>query len=193
VRTPQSIRNKIVRIIKSYNTAQFRLNTTGAGMVGIEYTDFEEEVVQKHCIYYRELKPILAERPNVTPWATNFDTDDEGDKNVRKDDKDDDESSATDDSTESVISIDNDDSDISVVGTVKDTTTVQTQSVSQLTDDNCTSVSKKGNQTNDVTVTSVSLDSPKNKRKKSRVGKVAPADAKRTQKSLIRQRKKQLC
>jgi hypothetical protein len=193
VRTPQSIRNKIVRIIKSYNTAQFRLNTTGAGMVGIEYTDFEEEVVQKHCIYYRELKPILAERPNVTPWATNFDSDEEGDSNVRKEQSSDEESEATDDENQSVISLDNDGSDDSIQGTVKDTATVQTQSVVQLTDDNCTSVSKKLNQTNDVTVTSVSVSSVNNKRKKSRTGKVAPADAKRTQKSLIRQRKKQLC
>jgi hypothetical protein len=34
--------------MKAHNTAQYRLNTTGAGMVRFEYTNFEEEVVQKH-------------------------------------------------------------------------------------------------------------------------------------------------
>lgn len=106
--------------MKSYNTAQYRLNTTGAGMVGFEYSNFEEEVVTKHCIYYHELKPILADRPNVTPWATNFDSCSEGDDNVNNDDDAesvDSDSSGTDGN--SIIVIDGDDI------TIEDTVRVQ--------------------------------------------------------------------
>jgi hypothetical protein len=193
IRTPESICNKIVRILKAYNTAQYRLDTTGAGMVGIEYTNFEEEVIQKHFIYYHELKPILADRPNVTPWATNFDTGSEGDDNIRDDDDESVDSDSCSKNDNSVILIDTEEDfkeDKSMA-----TDTISTKSNSQLTDDNCSSVSRRHNynQSNDVLVSTVSVSTAGNKRKKQTSKKIAPADAKHTQQSLLRQNKKQIC
>jgi hypothetical protein len=72
-----------MRIIKLYKTTQFRLDTTGARMVGFTYNNFEDEVVNKHCIYYHELKPIL------------FDSSDESDDEKMKNSEDDNESVAS--------------------------------------------------------------------------------------------------
>jgi hypothetical protein len=116
-----------MRIIKAYNTAQFHLNMTGAGMVGLEYSNFEEEIINKHCIYYNELKPILADRPNITPWATNFDTsdsdsDDNGNKSI--------ESESESLNTSVICILDETDDELCESITVKRNSSMSTQGVS---------------------------------------------------------------
>jgi hypothetical protein len=200
VRTPQSIRNKIVRIIRAYNTAEYRLKTTGAGMVGTEYDNFQDEVVHKHCIYYHELKPILADRPNVTPWATNFDTEDEGDDNVKDshNDSSDDESEATSDSVIEIISVDDEDHPCIVSKdkiSSRENLPESSQSYSQLTDDTCSRVSKCNVPTKrgEASCSSKSISPINKKRQKSQSQKMSPVDANRAKKSLLRQGKKQIC
>ena len=64
----------------SYKEAAERMAQTGNGLQGLEYTSFQEYIVKNICRYYFELDPILKDRPNVTPWATNEDTSDDDSK-----------------------------------------------------------------------------------------------------------------
>ena len=64
----------------SYKEASERMAQTGNGLHGLEYTSFQEYIVKNVCRYYFELDPILKDRPNVTPWATNEDTSDDDSK-----------------------------------------------------------------------------------------------------------------
>ena len=62
----------------SYKEASERMNRTGNGLEGFQYTSFQEYIVKNVCRYYFELEPILKDdRPNVTPWYTNEDDSDE--------------------------------------------------------------------------------------------------------------------
>jgi hypothetical protein len=74
-RSPESIRTKIVRVMKMYKMAQDRFNGSGNGLEGIEYADFHDRVLKETCRFYDDLHPILGDRPNVTPWITNEDSD----------------------------------------------------------------------------------------------------------------------
>lgn len=74
-RSSESIRSKIIRVMQSYKEASERMNMTGNGLEGIQYTSFQEYIVKSVCKYFFELDPILKDRPNVTPWATNEDDD----------------------------------------------------------------------------------------------------------------------
>jgi hypothetical protein len=76
-RSPESIRTKIVRVMKSYKKANDRFNGSGHGLEGIDYANYHEKVLKETCRFYDDLHPILGERPNVTPWVTNEDIDDE--------------------------------------------------------------------------------------------------------------------
>jgi hypothetical protein len=166
-------------------------------MHGIEYDNFEEEVVNKHCIYYYELKPILAERPNVKPWATNFDTDTETEK-MSKDDDDSESSYAISNQDVEVIDILSDDNnnynEPRKQGTVTNVNnTISNVTYSQLTDDICSYSSVAfNNRGSQKSVKTVSSGNSPNKRKETSAAKIAPSDAKQTHDSMIRQRKRQL-
>ena len=71
MRSADSIKTKIARIMASYKEANERLNATGSGLEGIEYTNFQEYVVNNICKYYYQLDPVLKNRPNVCCWHTN--------------------------------------------------------------------------------------------------------------------------
>ena len=95
-RSPDSIKSKIIRIMGTYKEASERMHRTGNGITDpLKYSSFQEYIVREVCRYYFELEPILKDRPNVTPWATNEDD--------------------SDDSTDSDISDEEDDSDIEVL------------------------------------------------------------------------------
>jgi hypothetical protein len=182
--------------MKSYKTAQFRLDTTGAGREGFQYDSFVDEIVNKHCIYYHELKPILADRPNVTPWATNFNSSDESDLNDQNHDEN--ESVATNSNIgASVIEILSGDDDSMLDINRAGCSSPSTKCISQLTDDMCSSSSATKHKTKDHDIsfssatTSIAKNS-KNKSKENTVVKISPADAKQKQQSLLRQRKKQI-
>ena len=70
-RTAESIKNKITRIMASYKDANEKMNNTGAGLDGFEFTSFQEYIVKQVCRFYFVLDPVLRDRPNVFPWATN--------------------------------------------------------------------------------------------------------------------------
>lgn len=55
--------------------ANERMNNTGSGLEGIEFANFQDYIVNDVCKYYFLLDPILKDRPNVTPWYTNEDSD----------------------------------------------------------------------------------------------------------------------
>jgi hypothetical protein len=61
--------------MESFKIALECMANTGAGLEGLEYERFQDYIVHKVCRYYFELLPILQDRPNVTPWYTNFDDD----------------------------------------------------------------------------------------------------------------------
>ena len=56
-----------------YKEANERMNNTGDGLEGIEFSNFQDYIVNSICKYYFELDPVLKERPNVRPWITNED------------------------------------------------------------------------------------------------------------------------
>jgi hypothetical protein len=70
-RSTESIKNKITRIMSQYKEANERMNNTGDGLEGIEYSNFQEYIVNNVCKYYFLLDPVLKNRPNVRPWVTN--------------------------------------------------------------------------------------------------------------------------
>ena len=61
--------------MQSYKEANEKIGMSGNGLKGIQYTSFHEYIVRNVCKYYYELDPILKNRPNVRPWATNEDDD----------------------------------------------------------------------------------------------------------------------
>jgi hypothetical protein len=85
-RSPKSIRTKIVRVMKSYKKANDRFNGSDHGLEGIDYTNFHEQVLKETCRFYDDLKPVLGDRPNVTPWVTNEDMDEDNDS-INEDDE----------------------------------------------------------------------------------------------------------
>jgi hypothetical protein len=74
IRSPESIRNKIRKIIDSFNIAHQQMIGTGAGTVGLEHDKFQDYIVDDVCRYYFELLPLMKDRPNVMPWFTNHGT-----------------------------------------------------------------------------------------------------------------------
>jgi hypothetical protein len=69
----------------SYKTAADQLRETGAGLHGTEYVNFQDYIVKHVCRYYYELEPVLGDRPNVTPWYTNEDSDEDESKSDKND------------------------------------------------------------------------------------------------------------
>ena len=63
----------------SYKEASKRFNQAGSGFEGLELSTFQDWVVKNVCRYYFELDPILKDRPNVTPWYTNEQEDEQED------------------------------------------------------------------------------------------------------------------
>ena len=55
----------------SYKDANEKMNNTGAGLDGFEFSSFQEYIVKQVCRFYFVLDPVLKDRPNVYPWATN--------------------------------------------------------------------------------------------------------------------------
>jgi hypothetical protein len=55
----------------SYKEANDRMNQTGAGLEGLDLTNFQEYIVNQVCKYYFELDSVMRDRPNVQPWFTN--------------------------------------------------------------------------------------------------------------------------
>ena len=51
----------------SYKEANERMNRTGNGLEGLQYTSFQEYIVKNVCRYYFEFDPILKDQPNVAP------------------------------------------------------------------------------------------------------------------------------
>jgi hypothetical protein len=98
--------------------------STGAGLHGIDHSNYQSWVVDKVCKYYNELMPVLGSRPNVSPIFTNEDevesknkTNHQSSNDCYNDDDDDDDESLFNnlnqhinnkDSTKSVIEIDDD-------------------------------------------------------------------------------------
>ena len=72
-RSPESIKNKITKLMGQYKEANERMNNTGDGLEGIEFTNFQDYIVNNICKYYFVLDPVLKDRPNVCPWCTNED------------------------------------------------------------------------------------------------------------------------
>jgi hypothetical protein len=85
IRTPESVRTKIVRILQSYKTAKDYITNTGSGLTGISFSNYQDKVVSKYCRYYFILDPVLGQRPNVKPWFTNEDGDKNNDENEQTD------------------------------------------------------------------------------------------------------------
>ena len=74
MRSAESIRTKIIRVMASYKEAHERINNTGNGIHGFEKDNtFQEYIVRDICKYYFELDPVLRDRPNVYPHYTNED------------------------------------------------------------------------------------------------------------------------
>ena len=71
MRSADSIKTKIARVMASYKEANERLLNTGSGIQGLAYTTFQELIVNTVCKYYYQLDPILKNRPNVYAWHTN--------------------------------------------------------------------------------------------------------------------------
>jgi hypothetical protein len=211
-RSPESIRTKIVRIMKMYKKAQDRFNTSGNGLEGIEYSDFHTRVLNETCRFYDDLHPILGDRPNVTPWITNEDPDfDKVDDNSCSNESEDSDSSDVDEclntSNQNQVSIDMDvvtntsTSSIcnSMVHEVIDLSSSddrkkksKVSELSDSSDDNVVATKKKNN--NRTSSRSTSGDSGKTKSKgaSKKKQKLSPIDAKSKQKSLLRQNKKQI-
>jgi CRISPR/Cas system-associated protein endoribonuclease Cas2 len=91
IRSTESIRSKIVKIMASYKNANDQLRETGSGLFGIDHSNFQEYIVSLVCKYYFDLLPVLGSRPNVTPAFMNECEEDEEDHNGNID-SDDDES-----------------------------------------------------------------------------------------------------
>jgi hypothetical protein len=71
IHTPESIRNKISKLIETFHKAFERMEGTGRGTKGVEHANFQNYVVTNVCRYYFELLPVLKDRPNMKPWYTN--------------------------------------------------------------------------------------------------------------------------
>ena len=71
VRTSESVRTKIVRLLQSYKIASERMNRSGEGLDGFKNTSLQEYIVREVCKYYFVLDPVLRDRPNVKAWFTN--------------------------------------------------------------------------------------------------------------------------
>ena len=71
MRSAESIKTKIARVMASYKEANERLMNTGSGLNGLAYTTFQELIVNIVCKYYYQLDPVLKNRPNVYAWHTN--------------------------------------------------------------------------------------------------------------------------
>jgi hypothetical protein len=85
-------------VLQSYKTAKDHIVNTGSGLHGIAHSNYIDSVVDKHCRYYYILDPVLGQRPNVKPWFTNEDEDDDLDnynKESLEQDEYDNESDAT--------------------------------------------------------------------------------------------------
>ena len=71
MRSADSIKTKIARVMASYKEANEKLNGSGRGLEGIDYTNFQEYVVTNICPFYFQLDPVLKNRPNVQCWHSN--------------------------------------------------------------------------------------------------------------------------
>ena len=71
MRSAESIKTKIVRVMASYKETNERLLSTGGGLKGLAYTTFQEFVINNICKYYLDLNPVLKNRPNVRAWHSN--------------------------------------------------------------------------------------------------------------------------
>ena len=66
-RTEKDVENKIVSLERQFRLASDWASDTGAGVD--DPGDFEKAVLAR-CAHYRELEPIMSERPNAKPLAT---------------------------------------------------------------------------------------------------------------------------
>ena len=71
MRSAESIKTKIARVMASYKEANERLNSTGSRLKGLAHTNFQEFVVTNICKYYFQLDPVMKNRKNVYAWHTN--------------------------------------------------------------------------------------------------------------------------
>jgi hypothetical protein len=188
IRSPESIRTKINRLITSYKDAEDRLNGTGAGMEGIELSTFQEEVCNTTCRFYHQLRPVMVNRPNVRPWATNDDSDcfeekeDEEESCLSSNDSDIEiqhvePATSSNTQVQGMVIVPNSDNDSNTVASVS--------IVENINQDNISISSHHTSGRN--TTTSVSGST----RKRSS-NTISPSDAKKKHKSLLRQGKKQI-
>lgn len=179
------------------------MNGTGAGLEGIALSTFQEEVVNKTCRFYHQLKPVMMNRPNVRPWVTNDDSSEDDNNNNILEDEESDSSSV-----QYAMEVENIDSDDEVcvvehdqqsrcptVDAVIMTTSKRTTSSSSSTniDDSTSSITNNSNTCNTISVHSSSQNSSNNQQNNKRApSKITPSDAKKKHKSLLRQGKKQI-
>jgi hypothetical protein len=180
IRSPETVRNKISRILQTFNKASEKMEGSGRGLTGITHLNYQQHIIDDICRYYFELLPVLKDRPNVIPWYTNHSVD----KTVER--------GRCDSSNESLVDDDDDcievNNDVDI--TVNETSTtnncaVITQEVSTAT---CTSTSSsneiltpRSNRSNQR-ATSASLPSDK----------LSPLQAKELQKNIYLSRDRQI-
>ena len=73
-RTEKDVENKIVSLERQFRVASDWANNTGQGVDNPG--DFEAAIL-KYCPLFKELEPIMGDRPNAKPLATSEDMDDE--------------------------------------------------------------------------------------------------------------------
>jgi hypothetical protein len=73
-RTDKDVENKITSLERQFRVASDWANNTGQGVDNPG--DFEAAII-KRCPFYKELEPIMGDRPNAKPLASNEDSDEE--------------------------------------------------------------------------------------------------------------------
>jgi hypothetical protein len=211
-RSPESIRTKIVRVMKMYKMAQDRFNGSGNGLEGIEYADFHDRVLKETCRFYDDLHPILGDRPNVTPWCTNEDSD--FDKDEERSCSNESEASENE---EEINAIDINNCEVSIDMNIdtntSDRTTCRSDNVNEVIDlsssddkanksklsdlsdggdDNITQNRKARKDANAAISTSTSSHTATSKEVQKKKQKLSPVDAKKSQTKYQRQNKKHI-
>jgi hypothetical protein len=184
----------------SYKEATDRMNQTGAGLEGLDLTNFQEYIVNQVCKYYFELDCVMRDRPNVQPWFTN-----EHRLVEVIDDSDD------DDSIESVGSMLGDDEDTPTDTDVTDSDNDRRRGSNALlfaNNMNSTNTSpsfinahSSGHESTDPSNTSDDNNTRRGlARKRTKSGtnstttakKISPMEAKKTQKAMVKNKKKSI-
>jgi hypothetical protein len=169
-------------------------------MEGIQLSTFQEEVCKTTCRFYHQLKPVMVNRPNVRPWATNDDSDssdsvveNENESLPSVEECEDGNDNNTDSDMEvlhvqpaTTVANQREPEGMVVVPSDNDSHTIASLSVIDNTQDDSVSILTNNNTPE---TTSVSKSTSTKKRKST---KITPSEAKKKHKTLLRQGKKQI-